>query len=287
MQLWRRKGIAMSRWIDNITVACAQFDIKLGNKAYNISKMKELAQTAKEKHRADLIIYPECSATGYSFHSLDDAKKYAETVPGELTYQMTAFASKLNISILFGMLEMKDDFFYNVAVFCEPNGKVSSYRKSHLPHLGIDRFLQKGTELNIIDSRFGPLGIMVCYDLRFPEVARQMALKGARILLQPTNLPKGGEAHADILTRARACENRVYLVSCNRSGLENGNRFIGRSQIVDINGDILAEMGDDEGLLCATLDLKRAEDKDIIVVPNEYETYLFKDRRPELYDALL
>lgn len=276
----------MDKWIDHITVTCGQFDIKLDNKTYNVNKMHQLAISAKEKYQTDLLVFPECSATGYSFSSLEDAKRIAEPLRWDLTDRIARIAGNLDMSILFGMLEADGNSCYNTAVFIEPDGKLYSYRKSHLPHLGVDRYLDRGTELNVIDSRFGPLGIMVCYDLRFPEVARQMALKGVRLILQPTNLPRGGEAHADFLTRARACENRVYLASCNRCGQEEGSYFIGRSQIVDINGNILRELDDMEGLISATLDLKRAENKDIIVVPNEYETYLFKDRRPELYDAL-
>jgi len=272
--------------LNNITVTCGQFDVKIGDKEYNTNKMAELAKTARMKYNSDLIVFPECCATGYGFSSLLDIKDLVEPVPGPLTGRMSKVSAEFNISILFGMLEKSGDECYNVIVYCEPDGTLLKYRKTHFPFLGIDRFLKKGDEISVFESRFGTIGLMVCYELRFPEVARQLSLKGARILLQPTNLPDGGEAHPNILTKARACENRVFLASCNRAGIENGQHFFGKSQIIDISGKVLAELGDEEGLISATVDLCRAENKDIIVIPNEYETYLFKDRRPELYDML-
>jgi len=172
-------------------------------------------------------------------------------------------------------------------VLVGPDGLVGTYRKTHLPFLGVDRFAVPGDELPVFETPLGRIGIEICYDLRFPEVTRALALAGADIVAHPTNFPVAARIQTELITRARAAENRVYLLTANRVGRERWGEFCGWSQIVDPYGNRLAEAGETgEALLTAEVDLEKARDKDY-VIPGTYELYLFGHRRPELYTALV
>ena len=128
---------------------------------------------------------------------------------------------------------------------------------------------------------------MICFDVEFPEVARTLALRGADIVAHPTNFPVAARIQTELITVARAAENRVYLLTANRVGKERTGEFCGWSQIVDPFGKRLAEAdGTEEILHVADVDVEKARDKDY-VIPGEYELYLFGHRRPELYGALV
>ncbi len=185
------------------------------------------------------------------------------------------------------MLERDGDLLYNSAVLVGPDGLVGSYRKTHLPFLGVDRFTAPGDELPVYDTPLGRIGLEICYDLRFPEATRTLALKGAEIVAHPTNFPLAARVQTELITVARAAENRIFLLTANRVGKERRGEFCGWSQIVDPYGRRLAEAGEtEEALLLAEIDVEQARDKDY-VIPGEYELYLFGDRRPELYGALV
>jgi predicted amidohydrolase len=166
---------------------------------------------------------------------------------------------------------------------------VGKYRKTHLPHLGVDRFVAPGdAPLDVYDTAIGRIGLNICFDVRFPEPARVLALNGADLIALPTNWPEGAESAPDYLVNARAIENRVTYVAVDREGAERGFRFIGRSKIVDYRGQTLAEASPDrEAIIYDTLDLELARDKHVVVTPGEYELPLFTGRRPELYAALV
>lgn len=272
---------------DSIILASAQFDPHIFDTAYNLEKVLSLTKKAKEDLGCDLIVFPEAALTGYCMRDAEETEKAAISKNGTEISALKTLSKKLTVSILVGAIEKDGEKLYNSVFFIEPDGKVFTYRKSHLPYLGVDRFVTEGDiSGGVFDTRFGKVGILVCYELRFPEVARRASLAGARLLLQPTNLPLGGESHPDFLTRARACENKVHFLSCNRTGVERGFTFIGRSQIVDIWGNVMAEAGDSEEIISATLDLRESDDKDIIGTPKERELYLFRDRRWGQYDNL-
>src|SRR6266705_4391460 len=192
-----------------------------------------------------------------------------------------------NLETCLAQLERDGDLLYNSAVLVGPDGLVGSYRKTHLPFLGVDRFVVPGDELTVYDTPLGRIGLEICYDLRFPEATRALALKGAEIVAHPTNFPLAAKVQTELITVARAAENRIYLLTANRVGKERSGEFCGWSQIVDPYGVRLAEAGaTEEALLVADVDVEKARDKDY-VIPGEYERYLFGHRRPELYGALV
>jgi predicted amidohydrolase len=267
-------------------VAVAQIDPQLGEKERNLAtcsaRMEEAATAG-----AQLLVLPECAIPGYMFDSGDEALPYAEEIPGPSTEALERECARLGLYVVCGLLERDGDVLHNAAVFVGPDGLIGSYRKTHLPFLGVDRFVVPGDTLPVFDTPLGRIGIEICYDLRFPEVTRTLALKGADMVAHPTNFPMAARIQTELITVARAAENRIYLLTANRVGKERRGEFCGWSQIVDPYGKRLAEADErEEKLLVGEIDVEKARDKDY-VIPGEYELYLFGHRRPELYGALV
>jgi predicted amidohydrolase len=177
----------------------------------------------------------------------------------------------------------------NTAVVVGPDGLLGEYRKSHLPYLGVDRFVSPGDgPYEVHDTPVGRLGVQICFDLRFPELTRSLALDGAEIVCHPTNWPVQVRDLPDFLTRARAAENRVFLLTANRMDSENGATFCGKSQIVDPLGRQLAIAGEDEEVvLVADIELEEARQKTMVAKAGSYEMPIWQQRRPELYGRLV
>jgi predicted amidohydrolase len=267
-------------------VAVAQTEPRLGEKERNlevcVARLEEAAQAG-----AALLVLPECAIPGYMFDSAQEALLFAEEIPGPSTEILEREARRLGAHVVCGLLERDGDVLRNAAVLVGPDGLIGVYRKTHLPFLGVDRFVVAGDELPLFETPLGVIGIEICYDLRFPEATRTLALGGADLVAHPTNFPVAARLQTEFITRARAAENRVYLLTANRIGKERWGEFCGWSQIVDPYGDRLAEASaDEEALLIADIDVERARDKDY-VIPGEYELYLFGHRRPELYGPLV
>jgi predicted amidohydrolase len=268
-------------------VAVAQIEPRLGEKERNletcVARLEEAAAA-----EAELLVLPECAIPGYVYESAEEALPYAEEIPGTSTEALGRECRRLGIHVVCGLLERDGDDLRNAAVLVAPDGLAGTYRKTHLPFLGVDRFAVAGDELSVFDTAIGRIGIEICYDLRFPEVTRSLALAGADIVVLPTNWPLAASPNAELLTTARAFENRIYLLVANRVGKERSAEFCGRSQIVDPAGTRLAETdAASEALLVADVDVERARDKSIVPAPGEYEMHLFGHRRPELYGALV
>jgi predicted amidohydrolase len=267
-------------------VAVAQIDPKLAEKERNLDECLARLDAAVAAG-AELLVLPECAIPGYMFESAEEALPYAEEIPGPSTEALAAACGRIGAHVVCGLIERDGDRLHNAAVLLGPDGLLGAYRKTHLPFLGVDRFVVPGDELPVWDTPLGRIGIEICYDLRFPEVTRTLALGGADIVCHPTNFPTAAQVQTELITVARAAENRIFLLTANRCGRERWAEFCGRSQIVDPYGKRLAETGvAGEALLVADVELELARDKDY-VIPGEYELYLFGHRRPELYGALV
>ena len=267
-------------------VAVAQLDPALGETERNLETCLARLEEATAAG-AELLVLPECALPGYMFESADEALPFAEEIPGPSTAALAEACRRLDVHVVCGLLERNGDALHNAAVLVGPDGLVGTYRKTHLPFLGVDRFVTAGDELNVYDTPLGRIGIEICYDLRFPEATRTLALQGAELVAHPTNFPVAARIQTELITVARAAENRVFLLTANRVGKERWAEFCGRSQIVDPHGTRLAEADEaEETLLVADVELEKARDKDY-VIPGDYELYLFGDRRPELYGLLV
>ncbi|GAB6174198.1 carbon-nitrogen hydrolase family protein [Paradesulfitobacterium aromaticivorans] len=267
-------------------VAVAQIDIAFKDKRSNLAKCLSYLRLAAH-HGAKIVVFPECTLTGYCFSSYEEALSVSEEVPGESSQRLIEACRDHRISAVVGLLERSKDKIYNTSLLITPEGLVGKYRKTHLLCLGVDRYTSSGNDLPVFETPLGRMGMLICYDQRFPEPARALALQGAQVILNPMNLPTGAEAYPNHLFQSRACENRAFIVAANRVGVENGVRFIGRSQIINIFGQVLAE-GDNvaENLITAEIIPSQADEKHVINRPGEYEFDIVADRRPELYKVI-
>jgi 5-aminopentanamidase len=266
----------------------AQTEPRLGEPARNLEACLSRLEGAAAAG-CELVVLPECAMSGYMFGSEEEAARFAESIPGPSVEALERACALLGLHCVAGLLERDGSRLRNSAVLVGTEGLVGRYRKTHLPFLGVDRFVSPGDEPpEVFETPLGRIGIEICYDLRFPELTRTLALRGAEVVVHPTNWPAAVRPLADFLTRARAAENRVYLLTANRVGREGGVEFFGKSQVVDPSGTRLVEVGEDrEELVVAEIDPAEAREKDRAIVPGEYELHLFGDRRPELYGALV
>jgi predicted amidohydrolase len=238
---------------------------------------------------AKVVVFPEAALTGYDL-TPDLAVEVADSIPGIWTERMTEQCARLGLLACFGMVEKASDgLLYNAAALVGPSGLIGAYRKIHLPFMGADRYLTPGDRLNgPFETTYGRLGIQICFDLRFPETTRALALRGAQVVLVPTALPATATIFPEVYNRARSGENRVYIVSANHIGHEGGATYLGRSQITAPDGSALVEAGpDEEIILYADVEPGEADRKKLVFRPGEYELDLFGGRRPELYGDLI
>jgi 5-aminopentanamidase len=266
----------------------AQTEPRLGEPDANLEACLARLEDAAAA-RCELLVLPECATSGYMFASEDEAARFAEEIPGPSVEALAEACAQHALHCVAGLLERDGDRLRNTAVLIGPAGLVGRYRKTHLPFLGFDRFVTPGDEPSeVYDTPVGRIGMVICYELRFPEPTRALALGGAELVVHPTNWPTPVRPFADFLTRARAAENRVFLLTANRVGAEGGVEFFGRSQVVDPLGNRVVKAGErEEDLVFAEIEPAEAREKDRAIVPGEYEVHLFGDRRPELYGALV
>ncbi|MGE5704204.1 MAG: carbon-nitrogen hydrolase family protein [Clostridia bacterium] len=275
-----------------VKVAAAQTNPQIGNLAHNLAQTIAFATQASQAG-AKLVVFPECSLTGYCFNSEQEARAHALTVGDEWTAALTAAARQSNIYIIVGFAEQSNGELFNSLLVAGPEGVVATYRKTHIPSLGVDNFVSAGNEpFTVIDTPVGKLGLLICYDIRFPEQARVLSLNGADMLIHSTNLPLTASGQVDYLLPARANENRAFVISSDRVGVENGFAFLGRSSIFGVNGETLAQANEtDETLIYAEIDLELARQKQVFYPasegkPVDHVNDLMGARRPELYNRL-
>lgn len=267
-------------------VAAVQMDVKILDKEHNLDQILrrlELAANAGAK----LAVFPECALSGYCFVSSEEAAPVAEEVPGPSTERILAAAQALDCTVVVGLLERAGQRIFNAAAVVTPQGILGTYRKLHLPCLGIDWHVALGDKpFPVFATPHAKIGISICYDCSFPESGRVLKLKGAQILAIPTNWPLGSDSWQHT-PPVRATENHMYVIACDRVGEERGFRFAGHSQIVDYNGTKLAEAGEtEETILYGEIDPATADCNRVIRQPGKWEFDRMAARRPEMYGAL-
>lgn len=267
----------------HVRIAAVQTDPRIGDTARNLERAVETAALAAARG-ASLVVYPECALTGYCFESLEEAVEAAVERDGAVMHRLSAACRDLGIQMVVGYLERTGSGVANAATLVGPEGILGHYRKTHLPHLGADRFTEAGTEpFRIFEAAGIRVGLLVCYDASFPEATRLLTLAGADLVVLPTNWPQEAEAKAAWLPNARAYENVIYFASVNRVGEERGFVFHGMSRVCGPEGGTLVEgPRDAEAVLIADLDPARARTKRIERRPG-YWLDRIAQRREDLY----
>ncbi len=266
-------------------LACVQTNVVFNDPEANLRNALVHLEALAAGH-VELVVFPEAYLTGYCVSTREAACAIALDPHSPVLDALQEAADRLGVHIVVGYAEALAEGISNTASLFAPNEPRRFYRKTHLPELGLDHFVTPGTELEVFDTALGKIGILICFDLRAPEGARVLALKGAELIVLPTNWPNGAQVSADLLAPARAVENRVFLASCDRTGDENGFHFIGLSKIIDPSGKILAHAGEGEAVLVADIDMESARVKRIVTIPGKHETTVFESRRPELYGTI-
>jgi len=268
---------------EKIKVALAQISCKRGDKAGNIRKIEREVIKAKQQG-AELVIFPELSSTGYTMR--DQIYELAETIPGHSTTVLEKIAKKTGTYIIFGMPELSEKAqatVYNTAVLVGPDGFVGKYRKMYLPTHSVfeeKRYFRPGYQTAVFETELGKIGLIICYDIFFPEVSRLARLKGAQLIVCISASPAARRTFFETLTVARAIENTAFLAYVNLVGIEDGLQFWGGSRLVGPNGKTLVQAKYDEE------DLVIGEINYADIRPTEAFVPILKDLRPELFEKL-
>lgn len=268
---------------DKIKLALAQISSKRGSKNENLRKIEKLTLRAKQQ-KADLVIFPEMSLTGYILH--DQVYELAETIPGPSTDKVEALAKQTGMHIIFGMPELSEKTratAFNTAVTVSPQGLIGKYRKMHLPTHSVfeeKRYFRPGYQPAAFQTDVGNIGLSICYDVFFPEVYRLARLKGAQLMICISASPAVRRGYFEILTRARALENTTFLAYVNLVGVEDGLQFWGGSHVVSPTGDVVAKAKyDEEDFVICDVDFRDLRSAETFVPT-------LKDLRPEIFDKL-
>ncbi len=272
---------------DKVKIAGVQIDPKIMRNKDNLEKILNQTRVAAS-NGANLIVFPECALSGYMYSGCQEAAPYAETIPGSATKTLADLCRDLKVYVVMGLLEKTGNKCYNAAVLVGQDGLIGSYRKNHLPYLGVDRYVDPGDRpFQVYATEIGNIGLFICYDCTFPESARVMTLQGADILVLPTNWPHGRAKVPQFVIPTRAYENKVHVVAVDRVGTERGARFLGLSKIVNAWGDTLAEAGpEDEEIIYGEVVISEAREKHVVITPGEFEADFIHNRRPELYGKI-
>jgi predicted amidohydrolase len=268
-------------------ISCVQTDVTFQDINANLSSL-EATVRSEVAQGTQLTVFPECFSTGYCFDSLAEAMELGESVPGPSTDRVAKLCAELRTYVVFGMLEKSGDKLFNVAVLIGPEGLIGSYRKVHLPYLGVDRFTTPGDRpFEVFEAAGVRVGMLICYDGGFPEAARVLSIRGADLIVLPTNWPPGGSYMAEFSINCRAMENGIYFAAVNRIGTENGFSFIGKSRICSPVGATINSIDDaSPGILRTEIDPLIARTKRIVRVPGKHLIDRMADRRPEMYGAI-
>jgi omega-amidase len=261
-----------------LQICLLQMDVSIGNPDANFAKASVmLEQAVAAEPKPDLIILPEMWNTGYAL----DRIQYLADPQGERTRKFIGdFCRAHQVNVLAGSVsEKKSDGVYNTAFVFNREGELAAdYSKIHLFRLmDEEKHLIAGSRVGGFTLDGIQAGAMICYDIRFPEFARTLALDGAKILFVPAEWPNPRLHHWRTLLMARAIENQMFVVACNRVGTSVTAEFFGHSMVIDPWGEIVVEGGEEEAVIRAEI---RLEDTERVrsTIP------VFKDRRPDLYD---
>ncbi len=258
-----------------LKLSLGQINVQLGAIEANFDKVVELTKHAAAAG-SKLIVFPELWSTAYS---LEDWRKHACVMHEGIFDRVKTLAREQNIAIAGSLLERVDDCAYNTMTLHGADGNLLGlYRKVHLvPMLDEPRWLAAGSSLSRVQCPWGTTGLGICYDLRFPEMWRSYALTGAKIVIISAEWPARRQQHWRTLLQARAIENQMFVVACNRIGESKGELFAGNSMIISPWGEPLVEGSNDkEQLLTAEIEFDMVDEI-------RSNIPVFRDRRPDVY----
>jgi predicted amidohydrolase len=279
---------------EKVEVAAIQMAVEWLNPEKNREKMIGYIEKVSKEKAVDLIVFPELANTGYVIGLEEGNREFgrelvkkSEKIPGPTTKALGEAAKKHGVYVVVGISELHPTIpatVYNSCALIGPTGKVIGVQhKLHIP-VEEKHYFYYGNSLEVFETELGNIGLMICYDAGFPEVARVLSLKGAEIICSVQAAFRRAKTFEprrwEYVAAVRGSENRNYVIICNRVGTQEKSVFYGRSAIASPSGSIISQSTtEEEEIIYATL--KRDDLYDIRMwIP------VFRDRRPEMYDLI-
>lgn len=259
-----------------MNVSCLQMNMELGEPEKNFAHAERFIAEAVRK-KTDVLVLPETWNTG--FFPKENLAALCCKDCQEVKLRIGALAKKYGVHIVAGSVSnIRDGQIYNTAIVFNREGKcIAEYDKTHLfTPMGEDEYYTHGGHLCRFTLDSVSCGLMICYDIRFPEFARTLSLQGLDLLFLVSQWPRERIFHLRTLTTARAIENQMYVVCCNSCGRAGETIYGGNSAVIDPLGETLALAGESEEIISADCDKNRLSDI-------RERIPIFRDRRQELY----
>ncbi len=286
----------------SLTVAAAQLGPSSNTKEETVKRMVTLLEEAGQRN-VELLTFSELSLTPYFATRVQESWQHLpeDSLPSPVTQPLFEAGRQARLHWILPYAERENGSVYNTAALINPDGAiVQKYRKAHIPGVveprweGLDIFEKRyftegnlGFPVTTLPQDKVQLGTLICYDRRFSEVYRALALGGAELICIPYNTPTFGrpreEGHetAEVLLRAAAIENQLFIVAAGKAGVEDGAEYIGGSEIISPEGKVLAKaQTDGDELVVATIELNT-------ITELKAKWDFMPDRRPEMYQALV
>lgn len=264
---------------NKLRLALLQMHIEAGNPEANFSKLTSMLEEAvSQEQKPDVIMFPEMWNTGYA---LKEIHTIADRDGARTKAFLSDFSKKHGVHIIGGSIaELKSEKVLNTIYAFDREGNVAAdYSKIHLFRLmDEEKYLAAGDKPGRLEIEGAQAGLMICYDIRFPELARKLALEGAKLLFVPAEWPHPRLHHWRTLLTARAIENQMFVIACNRMGKSGSTEFFGHSIVLDPWGETIAEAGEEETIIYADIDLS-------LVDAVRSKIPVFEDRRPAIYES--
>lgn len=263
--------------MSSLHIALLQMDVKAGEPEANFAKLEQmLLQAVQADPKPDVLICPEMWNTGFD---LEEIQQQADSEGKRTRELISGFCAEHSVNVVAGSIanNVNGEVRNTLYVF-DRNGKLAAeYDKIHLFRLmDEEKYLTGGEKIGRFEIDGLPAGAVICYDIRFPELSRRLALDGAKMMFVPAQWPHPRLNHWRTLLTARAIENQMVVISCNRVGQSGDTSFFGHSMVIDPWGEIIVEGGEEETILTAQIDLGEV-DRVRSKIP------VFQDRRPHLY----
>lgn len=254
-----------------INVACVQMDVNQCDKQSNIDKAFSMSEKAA-RDGSQIIVLPEVFSTGFCY---DNMEKSAETSPYPTVEELAKLSEKYDCILIGSIIEKKEQPYYNLG-FCIESGELAGvYRKTH-PFGREKSYFSRGDSIVPIELKNLTIGLEICYELRFPEIARKQALSGSDILVTIAEFPDPRINHWYTLAKARSIENQIPHIACNRTGDDSYSTYSGGSMIIDAWGKVKADAGNSECIIVWQIDLDETRE-----IRNQIT--VLSDRRIDLY----
>ena len=259
-------------------VSCIQLDMKFCDVQDNYARVQELIYNTVKKENTDVVVLPETWSTGY--YPKNDLMSFCDVDGDRIKKTFSLVARNLNVNIVAGSIAtLKNGKVFNTSYIFDRNGKVvGEYDKTHLfTPMDEHKFFEYGNKTVTFELDGHKCGIIICYDIRFPELVRSLALEGVEMLFVVSQWPDKRIEHLKILSSARAVENQMFVTVCNSCGEAENTRFGGNSRIIDPWGNVLSYADENEAVITA--------DCDFDVIKEIRSTInVFNDRKTEIYN---